>query len=382
MTKKHSTKRSLIASILVLCLFITSFVGTTFAWFTDSVTSSGNKIVSGSLKVDLELLDKKSGNWNSLKDNHDPIFTYENWEPGYIDAKILKVDNEGSLALKWKAKFTSTNELGELANVIDVYVLPYGVLTAEDAATKVAYPTRELKDYTLVGTLSEFVNTIESTTYGNLLAGESVYLGIALKMQESAGNEYQEKTIGTFDIQIVATQMAHENDSFGNDYDAGAEFEGEITNAQGLAAAVASGGSYTLLNDITLDQAAEVAAGTELVIDLNGNTISSGDDGYAIVNAEGGSVIIKDSKASSNTVTYARNVSAGGEIRGIVFNGEGGTMLIEGGIFTALEISSAGNSTLGSRRHLAAVSSEICLVDSCWKDVIIPFSFKQLSACW
>ena len=34
-------------------------------------------------------------------------------------------------------------------------------------------------------------------------------------------------------------------------------------------------------------------------------------------------------------------------------------------IFTALEISSAGNSTLSSRRHLAGVRSEIWLVDSC-----------------
>lgn len=42
-------------------------------------------------------------------------------------------------------------------------------------------------------------------------------------------------------------------------------------------------------------------------------------------------------------------------------------------IFTALEISSAGNSTLSSRRHLAGVRSEIWLVDSCWKVVIMPF---------
>jgi predicted ribosomally synthesized peptide with SipW-like signal peptide len=34
-------------------------IGSTFAWFTDSVTSAGNKIQSGTLKVDLELLDKE-----------------------------------------------------------------------------------------------------------------------------------------------------------------------------------------------------------------------------------------------------------------------------------------------------------------------------------
>ena len=44
-------------------------------------------------------------------------------------------------------------------------------------------------------------------------------------MQESAGNEYQNKSIGTdFSIQLIATQLAHENDSFGNDYDADATY--------------------------------------------------------------------------------------------------------------------------------------------------------------
>jgi predicted RNA-binding protein with PIN domain len=71
--------------------------------------------VSGSLKVDLEVLDKEKKTWSSVKEKKDPIFTYDNWEPGYVDAKILKVDNEGTLALKWKAKFVSENELSELA---------------------------------------------------------------------------------------------------------------------------------------------------------------------------------------------------------------------------------------------------------------------------
>jgi predicted ribosomally synthesized peptide with SipW-like signal peptide len=36
-------------------------VGTTFAWFTDSVTSAGNKIMSGSLKVVLEVWNTEDG---------------------------------------------------------------------------------------------------------------------------------------------------------------------------------------------------------------------------------------------------------------------------------------------------------------------------------
>ncbi|MBR6546106.1 MAG: SipW-dependent-type signal peptide-containing protein, partial [Clostridia bacterium] len=66
MTNK-TTKRALLSSVLALALCFTMLLGTTFAWFTDSVTSSGNKISSGTLKIDLELLEK-DGTWNSIKE--------------------------------------------------------------------------------------------------------------------------------------------------------------------------------------------------------------------------------------------------------------------------------------------------------------------------
>ena len=223
MTKQHSTKKALFASVLALVLCCSMLIGTTFAWFTDSVTSSNNLITAGNLKVDLEVLDKDSDTWSSVKEQKNPIFTHKNWEPGYVDAKILKVENEGSLALKWKAKLVSEKQLTELADVIDVYVYAWGVL-ADDSS--VAYPAdRSLSGYTRVGTLAEFVSDIESTTYGNLLAYESAYLGIALKMQETAGNDYMNMDIGgAFDIQILATQLASEDDSFGSDYDKDATY--------------------------------------------------------------------------------------------------------------------------------------------------------------
>ena len=205
-------------SLVAIVVLFTMLIGSTFAWFTDSAVSSGNKIKAGTLKVDLELLDEQ-GEWNSLKGNNAPIFNYEYWEPGYTDIKVLKVENEGTLALKWKAMFVSNSALTELADVIDVYVL-----ASED--TELAYPTdRSLAGYTRVGTVAEFVNTIESTTYGTLLGGDSAYLGLALKMRETAGNDYQGIDLGgTFDIQIVATQVSSESDGFGDDYDADAPY--------------------------------------------------------------------------------------------------------------------------------------------------------------
>ena len=218
--KKHSTKQALLCAALALVLCVSMLVGTTFAWFTDSVTSANNKIVAGNLKLDLELLDAKTGVWSSIKESKAPLFNYEKWEPGYTEVKVLKVENEGTLALKWKAVFTPLEATTALAEVIDVYVKP----SETDALT---YPNgRDLgaQGYTKVGTLAQFIGSIQETTYGNLQAGGTAYLAIALQMQESAGNEYQKMKLGAFDITIVATQMTSESDSYGNDYDKDATF--------------------------------------------------------------------------------------------------------------------------------------------------------------
>ena len=73
MKKTSSTKRALIASILMLALCFTALVGTTFAWFTDSVTSSGNKIVAGKLDVGLYMW-KSATESVEITNESDPIF--------------------------------------------------------------------------------------------------------------------------------------------------------------------------------------------------------------------------------------------------------------------------------------------------------------------
>lgn len=209
----RKTKKRLAVSLVSLLLCFCILLGTTWAWFTDEVSSAGNKIQAGNLKVDLELLDPKTGEWSSLKNSGAPIFNYDNWEPGYVYTRVLKIENEGSLALRWSAGFYSEKPLSILADVIDVYVLP--------SSTELAYPKdRSLEGYTCVGTLREFIDSIEETTHGVLAAEECAYLGIALKMREEAGNEYQSLSLGgAFDIRIYATQYTHESDSFDNIYD-------------------------------------------------------------------------------------------------------------------------------------------------------------------
>ena len=249
MKRRNATRNALFTSIISLLLCVSMLVGTTFAWFTDSVTSANNKIQSGSLKVDLELLDKASDTWTSIKESKDPIFNYDLWEPGYVDVKVLKIENEGTLALKWYAKLTSQKEWSILADVIDVYVYA--------SESEIAYPAdRDLTGYTKVGTVAEFVNTIEDTTNGTLYPagsadGNSVaYLGIALKMQESAGNEYQNLDLGgAFDIMILATQETYEEDSFDDLYDEDAEFNAVYTASAVFEKGVSSVNAEVLNNE-------------------------------------------------------------------------------------------------------------------------------------
>ena len=54
MTNSKNTKRALLASVLSVVLCCAMLVGSTFAWFTDSVTSGKNQIVAGNLDVELE----------------------------------------------------------------------------------------------------------------------------------------------------------------------------------------------------------------------------------------------------------------------------------------------------------------------------------------
>ena len=55
--KKNTTRRSLLASVLALAMCVTMLVGTTFAWFTDSASTSVNRIEAGKLNVALEMAD-------------------------------------------------------------------------------------------------------------------------------------------------------------------------------------------------------------------------------------------------------------------------------------------------------------------------------------
>ena len=266
MTKQKSTKRALLMSALALLMCVSMLIGSTFAWFTDSVTSGNNIIKSGTLDVTMEWKDATTtGAQKTYKDaSQGAIFDYDKWEPGYVEAKNIKIGNNGTLALKYALNILANGEVSILADVIDVYFAE-GEYTLE---------SRDLTKLTNVGTLADILKKMPSNTSGDLLAGESDTVTIALKMQETAGNEYQGLSIGSdFTVQLLATQLAYESDSFGNDYDKGVEVNNE-TLKEALSATDKTI-VVSLTENVTYDVAAWAANGmggadTETII-INGN---------------------------------------------------------------------------------------------------------------
>lgn len=303
MTGSKNTKRALLASVLSVALCAVMLIGSTFAWFTDSVTSTGNIIKSGTLEVTMKWAkgteDPASATWKDASEG--AIFDYDLWEPGYTEVRHVKISNIGNLALKYEVRIAATGEVSELADVIDVYYIKNGAQITDRT---------QLNDANKIGTLAQ-VLAKPYAAKGNLLGqeGEKVHYDIAtiaLKMQESAGNEYQGLSIGSeFAVVIVATQDTVENDSFDNQYDAGATFGETIevgNDATSLEEAmntpfvpveinvtenISNGGTLEVTGDVTMNLGKNMIHNYTSAI--TGADIDVKDGGKLTINAEANS---------------------------------------------------------------------------------------------
>ena len=73
-SKKHGT---LLTSVISLILCISMLLGTTMAWFTDTVTNTGNRIMTGSLGVQLLKYegDQAGGAYKDISNSEGDIFS-------------------------------------------------------------------------------------------------------------------------------------------------------------------------------------------------------------------------------------------------------------------------------------------------------------------
>ena len=226
---KKNNRRALFCSVISLLLCVSMLLGTTLAWFTDSVSSTGNIIKTGKLDVTMEYTGDLTGAWEDASDA--AIFAGNLWEPGYSDMKFIRISNVGNLAFQYQLHILPAVKAADgavdLADVIDVYIGEVdGNFTAPTAfATDMAGMSK-------LGTLAELMEKEPATsvllpagTQSTTEAVGSVTYCIVLHMQEDAGNEYQNLNVGNnFTVQLVATQMSYEQDAFGSGYDADADY--------------------------------------------------------------------------------------------------------------------------------------------------------------
>ncbi|MBD9207131.1 MAG: hypothetical protein EGQ40_04895 [Clostridiales bacterium] len=241
MSNKKATKRALLTSITALAMCVVMLVGTTFAWFTDTATANVNKIQAGNLNVALEMLD--GTNWVTAEGqtlNFVKAAGGESqailWEPG-AEYKLpeLRVRNDGNLALKYEVAITGAVDATPNNGVNDLELLDVITFSASIGG-----------------------GTATSGVYGKTIAtgalnknGDFQTIQLSAKMDENAGNKYQEMAISGIAITVKAMQTSYEYDSNGNTYDRDANGNPDNPTwsiSANVTAPVVSGGATVISN--------------------------------------------------------------------------------------------------------------------------------------
>ncbi len=252
MTKRKKTKRALLSSIVSLILCFSMLLGSTFAWFTDSASTGINTIQSGNLDIvvsyatpeDVVNGEIPEGNWKVV-DEKTPVFNQNAlWEPGYTEVVYFKIENKGSLALKYIMSANIDNEIEginkegnpfKLSEKLSAYYMTDDVptiYTARDSAQTLGGWASMMPDLA-PATLAEAVNMemgkAKALSYEHTLeAGEVAYTTMAVFMPTTIGNEANHNGVNKpsikLGINILATQYTSESDSYDDQYDAEATY--------------------------------------------------------------------------------------------------------------------------------------------------------------
>jgi len=254
-TKHFKSRHALLMSLTSLMLCVSMLFGATFAWFTDSVTSGVNRIVSGNLDVELyhsnnstaeEKVQDTTQLFKAAYVDSAEINPHQLWEPGAMTYETFRVANQGSLALTYQLNLSdiaynyvtwgNAATQYNLTEVIKVGLIPNTATISRDTVKQ--YATQPLK--ALIGE-----STTATMKTASLEPGASESFTVALYWAESdnaTDNHYNlnngAKSVtnpngwtlsdnGTqlyidSKITLFATQYTSESDSFDNQYDANA----------------------------------------------------------------------------------------------------------------------------------------------------------------
>lgn len=353
MTKQKSTKRALLMSALALLMCVSMLIGSTFAWFTDSVATGKNQIIAGNLDIKVEYtLDGE--NWSDLEGASD-LFQKGLWEPGHKEVVVLRITNIGSLALKYNLDVNIANEvIGKTKDGADIQLSKY--LKAGDYSLSPSM--KDAFDYFVEFAFdpeSEMYNKYDSLTDISikkdavLEAGQQGMTIVQIWMPEGVGNEANHNGVNVpsidLGINVVATQYTHESDSFGDQYDANATYPVFVHTADELKNALANGGNVVIMEDITVDEMLEVSADT--TIDMTEGASLTTSSAYMLYVHDGvklavvGGDFVNENATSADTAIIAAVDNSNVIILDGNFNGGSGANSVNAVVWTY-----AGNPTV------------------------------------
>ena len=320
---QKATKRALLTSVMALVMCVVMLVGTTFAWFTDTASTGVNKIQAGNLDIEVEYtLDGET--WNDL-DRATDIFQKGLWEPGHTEVVALKFKNNGNLALKYSINMNIVDETAginkfnqeyKLSDYLKVKTLSQEASLIGDICIGMAFSARnDGLGYTATANFKDAAVLDHDLL---LTPGEvGNYLIMKVYMPETVGNEANaistEKAASIrFGLNVVATQVTYEKDSFGNTYDKDATYP--VADAAALAASVAdlaNEGNKNVVVSVAQDMnniaGIKTAKGNTLTMDLNGKTLGVSTGTGSPNTTTNGMQLLQGSTVTLKNGTYKAN---------------------------------------------------------------------------
>ena len=299
-----AAKRSILICVLTLILSVSLLAGVTFAWFTDSITNSGNTIQSGELAIDATAYDRvdaaetdgltvtigegnvASGTYYfeaegaSLR-NGDPVITEENWQPGDMNAKLFTVSNEGSIDAVVSLDFFVSGDLAQY--------LWYDFIAVNPADGSLLGEFLQRND---LNTISDLADSYGEVT---LKPEEQVTFLFVYGLPTSATNEAMNKAVNV-NVVVSAKQNVE-----------GAEGPVVVNPGTDLSETTIDSGDTILLSegDYEVSQPVVIENKENIVIDGNGATIKAS-------SAEGASIMSATSKriatAADTQTDLANNI--------------------------------------------------------------------------
>lgn len=188
--REPSLYRSICTSIISTLLSLVMLVGTTFAWFTDSITSGVYKIQAGNLATATsyctELPASGEPVWFPLNEGNMSVFGRMTFTSKASQTAYLKLVNSGSVDVVYKFSFASVDpetpgtftggtESKNLRDMLNFSCKSAGTIDGLEEATATS---KRLADFDTTST-GTFEITVEQ--------GQTVYVALTIAMDEYSG---------------------------------------------------------------------------------------------------------------------------------------------------------------------------------------------------